>query len=115
MHDMENNLILRVKHLQVKIQVGRRTVHAVNDTTNVVSGADVALPADLFTLANELRTDYEAHRASTTYHESADSTNTISAAAATTVATLIALATELRTDIDAHMDNAPVSAALRAA
>jgi len=30
---MENDLILRVKHLQVKIKVGRRMVHAVNDVS----------------------------------------------------------------------------------
>lgn len=95
--------------------LGQAGVHAVNDSVNTIAGAAVSLPAGLFDLANELRTDYEAHRASTTYHESADATNTISAAAATTVATLIALAAELRTDIDSHMDNAPISAALRAA
>ena len=30
---MDQDLILRVKHLQVKIKVGRRMVHAVNDVS----------------------------------------------------------------------------------
>ncbi len=59
--------------------------------------------AAAYTLANELKTDYEVHRASAVYHSAADTTNTISASNASTTATLIALVNELKTDFNAHV------------
>lgn len=58
-------------------------------------------------LANELKTDYEAHRVVTpAVHNSADTTNVISAAAATTIATLVLLANDLKAKYNAHCADA---------
>ncbi len=54
-------------------------------------------------LANELKTDYEAHRIVTpSVHNSADSTNAITADNATSEATLILLANDLKAMMNAH-------------
>ncbi len=59
-------------------------------------------------LANDLKTQYEAHRVDVSSHNSADSTNTVSAADATTEASLITLANELKADFNAHIADATV-------
>lgn len=57
-------------------------------------------------LANDLKTQYEAHRVDVSSHNSADSTNVITEADATTVATLIALANDLKAMYTAHIADA---------
>lgn len=97
-------------------------VHLTDDVTNVIAAPDATTFATLKALANELRTDYEAHRIDTTSHGAADATNAVAAVAvgtagvhqtddvtnvvsspdATTQATLNTLANEIRTDYEAH-------------
>lgn len=68
-----------------------------------MSAADSAsLTASLVTLANELRTDYEAHRLSTSFHSVADSTNATSVAASNNLSTAIALLNDLKAKFNAH-------------
>lgn len=84
--------------------------HKVADTTNTRAAAYPATDlATAITLANEIKADYEAHRASTTFHYTADATNTIAAANATDQSSLNTLANELKTDINAHMASAPTN------
>lgn len=86
--------------------------HKVKDATNVRASAYPAVDlATAQTLANEIKTDYEAHRASTTFHYNADSTNTISASDASDQSSLNTLLNELKTDINAHMASAPTNVA----
>lgn len=54
-------------------------------------------------LANDIKSKYNTHRASTTYHYTADSTNVTSAADATDQGSLNTLLTELKADINAHL------------
>ncbi len=58
------------------------------------------------TLANELKTDYNIHRASAVFHAPADTTNIITAAAASTLATLLTLCADIKTQFNAHYSNA---------
>jgi hypothetical protein len=64
--------------------------------------------SSLIVLANELKTDYEAHRVSVVFHSSADSTNIVSSSNATDLATLIVLLNELKTDYNAHRTQSSV-------
>lgn len=83
--------------------------HKVADTTNTRSAPLATDLATAQTLANEIKTDYEAHRASATYHYTADATNTIVAANATDQSSLNTLLNELKTDINTHAASAPTS------
>jgi len=56
-----------------------------------------------YTLANEIKSDYNTHIASTTYHVAADSTNTVGSADSTTLATVLTLANEIKADFNAHL------------
>ncbi len=53
-------------------------------------------------LANELKADYNTHRASVVYHTAADAVNIVASPDATDLASLITLANEIRTDYEAH-------------
>jgi len=77
-------------------------VHKANDTTNVVSSANASDQATLETLLNEIKTDYNAHRVSTTFHEVADSTNVVSSANASDLPTALTLVNEIKADFNAH-------------
>jgi len=57
--------------------VDNAAIHTNDDVTNIVAAADATTAATLVTLANELSTDYEAHRALATSHSAADTTNVI--------------------------------------
>lgn len=56
-------------------------------------------------LANELKADYNAHIASTTFHLIADVANPVVSVDATSLATAITLINELFTDYNAHITN----------
>lgn len=58
--------------------------------------------ADAITAANDLKSKYNTHRASTTYHYTADSTNVCTAANATDLASLETLLNDLSTQFTAH-------------
>lgn len=81
------------------------TSHSAADSTNVVTEAGV--PIEIYTLLNELKVDYEAHRVLTagSVHAGADSTNTVTAANADTKAKAILLANDLRTQFIANYAN----------
>lgn len=72
---------------------------------DIIDTADATDAATTLALANELRTAYVAHIASTQKHSAADATNTVSAAAATDAASTQALANELKLDLNAHQAN----------
>lgn len=86
--------------------------HLAADATNTISAVAATDLASAETLANEIKGDYNLHRASTTFHPSADSTNTITSTDATDLASLIALVNELGTDVAAHLAAAFASQAI---
>lgn len=61
-----------------------------------------ALTASLVALANDIRTQYEAHRLSAAFHTAGDSTNAVTAPAATNLSTSIALLNDLKIKFNAH-------------
>ncbi len=79
-------------------------VTSINDAyIALASAADIATyTSDVVALANELRTDYNAHRVSTTYHVAADATNVVSLAAAVTLTDAIALLNDIKAKYNAH-------------
>lgn len=85
-------------------------VVAVNDAyMSVASAADVTqYTADLVSLVNELKSDYNLHRVSTVYHTAADGTNVVASANATDLATAITLVNEMRADYNAHLSQSGV-------
>jgi len=60
-------------------------------------------PDNAYTLANEIKSDFNTHIAATAYHKAADTTNTVSASDATTLATLYTLVNEMKGDYNAHI------------
>lgn len=80
-------------------------VTSINDAyIALASPADIATyTADVIALANELRSDYNAHRVSTTYHVVADGTNAVTLAAAVTLADAIALLNQIKAKYNAHL------------
>jgi hypothetical protein len=85
--------------------IGSTTYHDAADTTNVVTEIGVIL--EIYTLLDELKVDYEAHRVYLTgsCHAGTDAVNTISAANATTKALAVALSNDLRTQYIANFAN----------
>ena len=83
-------------------------IHLTDDTTNPVTSVNATDQATVNTLLNEIKTDYNAHRVSTTFHDVADTTNVVAAADATDLATSITLANEIKTDYNAHRSQATV-------
>lgn len=85
-------------------------VTAINDAyMSVASSADVSTyTADLIALVNELKADYNTHRASTVFHVAADSTNVVASANATDLATAITLVNEFKADFNAHLEQSGV-------
>jgi hypothetical protein len=84
------------------------SIHSTNDTTNEVISDDATDQTTVNTLLNEIKSDYNNHRLSTTFHEIADSTNAVSSADATDEVTCITLANEIKTDYNAHRSQAGV-------
>lgn len=82
-------------------------VDAVNNAyLSVATSAELAAAlAAGIVIANELKTDYNIHRASAVFHAVADVSNVVTAANATDLATLITLANEIKTDLNAHFAN----------
>lgn len=83
--------------------------HKVADT---VATAAVTLPQatildEAVALANQLKSVYNTHRASTTYHYTADSTNAVTADNADDQTTLNTLLNEMKGDFNAHIASAP--------
>lgn len=64
--------------------------------------------------ANDMKSKYNTHRASTTYHYTADGTNTISSADATDQTSLNTLLNELKADLNLHMASGAEAKSLRA-
>lgn len=71
-----------------------------------IATPDAAGEATSVTLANALRTAYEAHRVSAALHSAADSTNAVAAVAATNLATVQTLLNELKADFNLHVATA---------
>lgn len=88
--------------------IGATGAHKTNDTANNVTSANATDLASLQTLLNEIKGDYNTHRASTTYHVVADSTNVITSANASDLSTSITLVNELKLDINAHRSQSGV-------
>jgi hypothetical protein len=80
--------------------------HSTPDTTNVLTSPTPTDQGSAETLANEFKTDYNAHIASVSFHLAADGVNTITSANATDLATLLTLCTEIRLDYNAHRSQA---------
>ncbi len=69
--------------------------------------------ATAITRANDIKSKYGTHRASTTYHYVSDGVDTISASDATILSDLITLLIELKADFNSHMASGPAAASLR--
>lgn len=106
---IDQNLVLRFFTPNTTTEIGRAIVrgtkvdcHLTDDTTNTVTSATATDLATAITLANELKADYNAHIASTTFHTAADTTNAVTSANATDQATLNTLLNEMKADFNAH-------------
>ena len=79
-------------------------VTAINDAyIAFASPADVATyTANVITVANALRTAYEAHRPDATYHVVADAVNLITAPVASSLATAITLLNDIKAKYNLH-------------
>lgn len=96
-----------------RLDTGSGLAHKVADTTNSISSADATDLASAITLANELKAEFNAHIASTTFHYTADATNTVATANASDQTTLNALVNQLKTSLNAHMASAPSAPSVR--
>lgn len=76
--------------------------HISADATNVISAPVATDFASAETLANQLKAQFNLHRASAVFHPVADSTNNVSAADATTDASLATLVTQIKAKLNAH-------------
>lgn len=96
-----DQLIKNVNALTTQIFSGSNP-HKVNDATNVVAlpSASVLTLDSVLEAGDQVRTAYEAHRASTTFHLAADSTNTVTDTSP--IADTYVLLNELKTDYNAH-------------
>ncbi len=92
---------------------GQATVHAINDTVNIVTAALPSVPAGTFDLVNEIITDWNAHVIDTTFHNAADTGSQISIPSVTSIAEMISVAQELYTKVNEHVRNAPSSRPIR--
>ena len=82
--------------------------HTAADPGNLVAAAAATNEATLVTLANDVRTCYEAHRVLVgggPCHGQADATNAVSAAACTDLATAVVLVKDLKAKFNAHIVN----------
>lgn len=77
-------------------------INAGYATTASATEQAVALAAAV-ALANNVKTEYNLHIASTTYHGSADSTNNVSTTNATDLPSLLTLCAAIKTKFDAHI------------
>lgn len=64
--------------------------------------------ANLVVLANDLRTQYEAHRPDLTYHDNADAVNVITAPVATDLTTSVTLLNDIKTKFNGHRTEATI-------
>jgi len=83
----------------------QKEVHKVSDTTQVIAAADATTQATANTLLNEIKADYNTHRASTTYHRAADTTNDVDDVTypdATNLATSIVLVNGIKLMFNRH-------------
>ena len=101
MADRFNQMINLVNALRERVFSGSNP-HLQNDGTNVLSVTSSGI-YNLDTVveaSHDVRTKYEAHRASGTFHPSADSTNTVTDTSV--ISDSYALLNELKTDYNAH-------------
>ena len=82
--------------------------HKVDDTSNPITSTNATDQTNLNTLLNEIKTDYNLHRVSTTYHDAADNINDITSNDASDLNTSIALANEIKIDYNAHRNEGGV-------
>lgn len=85
--------------------------HIAADSTNTI-GAAATDEASAITLANDIKSKFNTHRASTSYHPTADSTHAISSTDASDAASLYTLVNELYTDVAAHIASGMTSSAI---
>ena len=76
--------------------------HLSADSSNAVTSPVATDTTSAITRANELKADFNLHRASTTFHPVADSVHVVTAADATNSSTLNTLLSDLQTQINAH-------------
>lgn len=93
--------------------------HKTLDATNVESVAN-ANPnagdgglAGAIALANDIKTQFNAHLTQSTVHYNNDATNTVAASNATDLASLETLVNAIKTALNAHMASAPSGKSLR--
>jgi len=77
-----------------------------NDAANTVTSADADDQAKLNTLLNEMKGDYNTHRASATFHWNADTTHVVASADATDLPSSLILVNEILDDYNKHAGKA---------
>jgi hypothetical protein len=109
------NVNLRFFTPDTSTEIGRaiagaygQDAHLADDTANVASSANASNTATAITLLNEIKGDFNAHIASTTFHVAADATNGVTSADATDEASALTLANEIKEDLNAHWIEAGV-------
>lgn len=107
------NFLFRFFTPNTTTEIGRAMVpgtkvicHVADDTANATTSARATDLATAITLANEMKADFNAHIASTTFHTAADTTNAVTSANATDQATLNTLLNEMKADFNAHRQTA---------
>lgn len=90
--------------------------HVAADSTNgaLTAARPATSLATAYTLANEIKADFNAHLTQSGVHVNNDGTNSIAAADATTQNSLNTLLNELKADLNLHMANAVPGSSLRA-
>lgn len=86
--------------------------HIAADAANAITSPDATDQATANTLLNELKTDFNLHRALTTCHAVADTT-AVASANATDLATSITLVNEIFTRLNAHFASAMLMQAIQ--
>ena len=88
--------------------LGLYPIHIVDDTTNTATSDDATNQAEAITLANEIKGDYNTHRADTAYHKVADTTNVVESPDASDEPSLVTLVNEIKVDYNAHRSQSGV-------
>ncbi len=85
--------------------IGSSTYHLAADSTNTVT--ELGVPMEVYTLLDEIKVDYEAHRVLTggSVHSGTDAVNTVTAVNATTKALAVLLSNDIRTQFIANFAN----------
>lgn len=108
---VSDSLALNVDGVDFNVTLPNGTSVTLNDVVTAINDAYIAgastadqatYETDVVTLANAVRSAYEAHRVSTSYHVAADTINVITAPVASDLASAIVLLNDVKAMYNAH-------------